>query len=73
MGWITILIFAVVVFAGLWWFVRGTAARQLVGAALFVALAGYAWQGRPGLAGSPKAPPARQQVPESEFAVCPVI
>ena len=68
MGWVTILILALLVFAGLWWFVRGTAARQLVGAALFVALAGYAWQGRPGLAGSPKAPPARQQVPESEFA-----
>lgn len=68
MGWVTILILTLLVFAGLWWFVRGTAARQLVGAALFVALAGYAWQGRPGLAGSPKAPPARQQVPESEFA-----
>jgi len=68
MGWVTILILALLVFAGLWWFVRDTAARQLLGAALFVALAGYAWQGRPSFAGSPKAPPARQQVPESEFA-----
>lgn len=68
MGWITILVLAVSAFAGLWWFVKDNAARQLLGAALLVALAGYAWQGRPGLAGSPKAPPERQQVPESEFA-----
>ena len=68
MGWAIILVLALLVFAGLWWFVKSTPARQLLGAALFVALAGYAWQGRPGLAGSPKAPPVRQQVPESEFA-----
>ena len=68
MGWATILVLALALFGGLWWFVKSMAARQLLGAALFVALAGYAWQGRPGLAGSPKAPPERQQVPESEFA-----
>ena len=68
MGWVTILILAVLALAGLWWFVRDMAARQLLGAALFVALAGYAWQGRPGLAGSPKAPPARQPMEESQFA-----
>lgn len=68
MGWLTLIVLALLVFAGLWWFVKDKAARQLVAAALFVGLAGYAWQGKPGLAGSPKAPPARQQVPESEFA-----
>jgi cytochrome c-type biogenesis protein CcmH/NrfG len=68
MGWLILIVMALLVFAALWWFVQDRAARQLLGAALFVALAGYAWQGRPGLAGSPKAPPERQQVAESEFA-----
>jgi cytochrome c-type biogenesis protein CcmH/NrfG len=68
-GWIIMLGLALAVGAGLWRFVRhDKAALQFLGAALLVALAGYAWQGRPGLAGSPKAPPAREQRPESEFA-----
>ena len=54
MGWVTILILALLVFAGLWWFVRDTAARQLLGAALFVALAGYAWQGQAELRRQPE-------------------
>lgn len=68
MGWLVILILALLTFAGLWYFVRDRAAVQLLGAALLIALAGYAWQGRPGLAGRPKSPPERQQVPESEFS-----
>jgi cytochrome c-type biogenesis protein CcmH len=68
MGWLIILILALLTFAGLWFFVRDKAAVQLLAAALLLALAGYAWQGRPGLAGRPKAPPTRQQVAESEFA-----
>lgn len=68
MGWLTLIVLALLVFAALWWFVKDKAARQLLGAALFVALAGYAWQGRPGLAGSPKAPPTRQPMEESQFA-----
>lgn len=68
MGWLIILILALLTFAGLWYFVRDKAAVQLLGAALLIALAGYAWQGRPGLAGRPKAPAERQQVAESEFA-----
>jgi cytochrome c-type biogenesis protein CcmH/NrfG len=68
MGWVIILILALLVFAALWWFVKDRAARQLLGAALFVALAGYAWQGRPGLTGSPKAPPVHQPMEESQFA-----
>ena len=39
-----------------------------LGAALLLALAGYAWQGRPALEGSPKRPPERQRLPDSEFA-----
>jgi len=35
---------------------------------LLLAMAGYAWQGRPGLAGRPVPPPARMELPDSEFA-----
>ena len=45
-----------------------TAALQFLGAALLLALAGYAWQGRPGIAGSPKAPPVAPAAEESQFA-----
>lgn len=68
MGWLVILILALLTFAGLWFFVRDKAAVQLLGAALLIALAGYAWQGRPGLVGRPKAAAPRQQVAESEFS-----
>lgn len=68
MGWLTLIILALLVFAALWWFVKDKAARQLLGAALFVALAGYAWQGRPSMAESPKAPPVHEAVEESQFA-----
>lgn len=69
MGWVVILILALATAAGLWRFVRrDTAALQFLGAALLLALAGYAWQGRPDLEGRPKPPPARGSVPDSEFA-----
>ncbi len=69
MGWIVMIALALAVGAGLWRFVRrDTAALQFLGAALLLALAGYAWQGRPALEGSPKPPPARQRLPDSEFA-----
>lgn len=69
MGWLTIAILALLVFAGLWFFLRREkAALQFLGAALLIALAGYAWQGRPGMDGRPKAPPVRQPQSESEFA-----
>ena len=59
MGWITILIFAGLVVLGLWRFGKmPRAALELLGAALLLGIAGYAWQGSPGLAGSPKPPPA---------------
>ena len=69
MGWAIILGLAAAVLGGLWFFgVRDKGALQFLGAALCLALAGYALQGRPGFAGSPKAPPERLQLPESDFA-----
>lgn len=69
MGWGLMLILALATAAGLWRFARrDAAALQFLGAALLLALAGYAWQGRPDLAGRPKPPPARESLPDSEFA-----
>ena len=69
MGWLIIIVLALATAAGLWPFVRrDVGALQFLGAALFLALAGYAWQGHPGFAGHPKAPPDRRALPDSEFA-----
>jgi len=69
MGWLLLLILAAVVFGLLWRFARfDRAALQLLAAALLIAAAGYAWQGRPGLPGKPVPPPQRQKLPDSEFA-----
>lgn len=69
MGWVFALALALLVGAGLFVFVRrDIGALQLSAAALLVALAGYSWQGHPGFAGAPKAPPGRQQLPDSAFA-----
>ncbi|WP_129792823.1 tetratricopeptide repeat protein [Sphingosinicella sp. CPCC 101087] len=68
-GWILMLVLALATGAGLWRFVRrDKGAVQFLGAALLLALAGYAWQGRPALEGRPKPPPQRQQIPDSAFA-----
>lgn len=68
MGWLIMVGFALLAGAGLFWFVRrDKGALQFAAAALLLALAGYAWQGNPGMAGSPKAPPERQAVPENDF------
>jgi cytochrome c-type biogenesis protein CcmH len=69
MGWVILLLLALAAFAAIWRFGRldGTG-LQLLAAALLLALAGYAWQGRPGLAGSPKRPPESQELPDSAFA-----
>jgi cytochrome c-type biogenesis protein CcmH len=69
MTWLIIAAVALIVLAMLWWAARldrGTG--QFVASALLIALAGYAWQGSPGLAGAPKAPPERADLPDSEFA-----
>lgn len=69
MGWAQFLLVALCVFAALWRVARlDSASLQFLGAALLLALAGYAWQGRPALEGSPKPPPARQRLPDSAFA-----
>ena len=69
MGWAILLAMALLVLGLLWRVARldGTA-LQFVAAALLLAMAGYAWQGRPGLAGKPVAPPAREALPDSDFA-----
>lgn len=55
MGWLILLALVALTVAGLWWFARlRGAALQLVLAALMIGGAGYALQGRPTLAGSPR-------------------
>jgi cytochrome c-type biogenesis protein CcmH len=68
MGWVVMLFLALVVCGGLWRFAGvDRATGQLLLATLLIAMAGYAWQGRPALAGSPTA--ARQQASvETGFA-----
>jgi cytochrome c-type biogenesis protein CcmH len=69
MGWVIMVAMALGVVAALWPFLRrDMAALQFLGAALLLALPGYSWQGHPGRAGSPKAPPTREEVPENAFA-----
>ena len=69
MGWIAIILLALALLLLLWRFGGfGKAALQLLGAGLLIAMAGYSWQGRPGLAGSPVPPPARQDLPPTLFA-----
>ncbi len=69
MGWLILLVLVVLVGAGLWRFAalpRST--LELLGAALLIGVAGYAWQGSPGLAGRPTPPPADVRQPDSVFA-----
>jgi cytochrome c-type biogenesis protein CcmH len=69
MGWIVMLLLAASVFVAVWRFGRlDKAGLQILGAALLLAVAGYAWQGHPGLAGSPKRAVEQKEVPESAFA-----
>ena len=69
MGWLLILALAALVFLALWRLGRfDKGALQFLGAALLIACAGYAWQGRPGLEGKPVPPPAREKLPDTAFA-----
>lgn len=55
MGWIIIVAMAIAIALPLWRF--GSVPRmsyELIGAALLLGLAGYAWQGSPGQAGTPR-------------------
>lgn len=54
MGWVIAILLAVLTWIGLWRSGRcSIAALQIATAALLLALAGYAWQGNPGMAGRP--------------------
>ncbi|HEX8380397.1 MAG TPA: tetratricopeptide repeat protein [Allosphingosinicella sp.] len=69
MGWLAIILLSALVLLALWRLAGfGRPGLQLTGAALLLAMAGYAWQGRPALAGRPVPPPARAEVPETAFA-----
>ncbi|MBA2936478.1 cytochrome C biogenesis protein [Sphingomonas sp. CGMCC 1.13654] len=68
-GWLIFLLLALVVLGLLTWPMRlARPALMLVGAALFTAAAGYAWQGSPGLTGAPSAAAERPLRPDSLFA-----
>lgn len=69
MGWIVMIALAAGLGFILWRFAgfRG-ATMQLFAAAMLLALAGYAWQGRPALGGQPKEQAERQELPETPFA-----
>jgi cytochrome c-type biogenesis protein CcmH/NrfG len=69
MGWLVMLALGLAAFVVVWRFAAlDRAGLQLLAAALLLAFAGYAWQGSPGLAGAPKAPPETQDIPDSAFA-----
>lgn len=54
MGWIIALAFAVLAWIALWRSRRvPRTALEIIAAALLLALAGYGWQGSPGMAGKP--------------------
>lgn len=67
-GWIVIVVLALAVGASLWRFggLRG-ASLQFLAAALLVGMAGYTWQGRPGLGGEPASARVEGERPESAF------
>jgi cytochrome c-type biogenesis protein CcmH len=69
MGWAAMIVLTLLVGAALGYFVRrDKGALQFTAAALMLALACYAWQGHSNMPGAPKAPPGRQQLPETDFA-----
>ena len=70
MGWL--ILFGLVILAGglLWRFGHmPRMALELLGAALLLGVAGYAWQGSPALPGRPTPPPADAKQPDSDFAL----
>jgi cytochrome c-type biogenesis protein CcmH len=70
-GWIVMLLLALALLAALFPFARrDKGALQFLAAALLLALAGYAWQGRPDEPGSPKSQAAAAaERPDDDFAV----
>jgi cytochrome c-type biogenesis protein CcmH/NrfG len=68
MAWLAAILLALLAVGALWTLagLRG-AAVQFVLAALLIGLAGYAWQGRPGLAGTRSSDAAAPPIPETPF------
>jgi cytochrome c-type biogenesis protein CcmH len=68
-GWLIFAGLALLILGLLWLIGRvGKAALMLIAAALFVAAAGYAWQGSPGLPGAPAAGQDRPFARDAIFA-----
>jgi cytochrome c-type biogenesis protein CcmH len=54
MGWIFVISFAILIFAGLWKSkLLKREALELVAAALLIGVVGYAWQGSPNVESAP--------------------
>ncbi|HYW15513.1 MAG TPA: tetratricopeptide repeat protein [Allosphingosinicella sp.] len=69
MGLAILLLLALAAFAAIWRLARlDRAGAQLLASALLLAGAGYAWQGSPGLSGSPQAAAQRPPAPATAFA-----
>jgi cytochrome c-type biogenesis protein CcmH/NrfG len=69
MGWLILLLLALAAFAAIWRFAGlDRVGAQFLASALLLACAGYAWQGSPGLAGSPRGAAERPPVPRTAFA-----
>lgn len=70
MGLFPLLVLALAAFAAIRRFGGlDRAGSQFLAAALLLACAGYAWQGSPGLSGSPRAAAERRPAPETAFAI----
>jgi len=69
MGWLIAVILAAVTGLLLWRFARlPRGSGGFIAAAMLFALAGYGWQARPELAGSPRAAPDEAMMPDTPFA-----
>ena len=68
-GWIILLLLGAALLLALWRFagLRG-GVLQMAGAAVLLAMAGYAWQGRPALPAAPAQGSGAQRLPETAFA-----
>lgn len=69
MAWIIVALVAILIMAGMIWLGKlPRKAWELSGAALFIGIAGYAWQGQPSLAGSPKEPVEKLSLFDEDLA-----
>jgi cytochrome c-type biogenesis protein CcmH/NrfG len=68
MGWLILVLLALAALGAIWRFARlDRAGAQFLASALLLACAGYAWQGSPGRAGSPRIATDRPPVPKTAF------